>query len=161
LQEVSPDLLRRSRILKKLADLIKNKPILIEYSGLLLDRYRKNPKVTQTLIKRDIRDLTEFYQRYPGIIEQGLLLQAVLPSEIFDKPLKAKIDYLVYTTENANLNIETIDVYIKEEVYKVLKEIAEQKDENHIFFAIKKLKDKILENIYDGINKNKIKIGSF
>jgi hypothetical protein len=72
LQEVSPEKIRRTRILKRLEDLIKHKPVLIEYSGLLLDRFRRNPKVTQTLIKKNIRDLTEFYQRYPGIIEHGL-----------------------------------------------------------------------------------------
>jgi hypothetical protein len=97
IQEVSPERIRRARILKKLADLIKNKPILIEYSGLLLDRFRRNPKVKQSLIKKNIRDLTEFYQRYPDIIEEGLLPQAVLPSELFDKPLKARLDYEVYS----------------------------------------------------------------
>jgi hypothetical protein len=90
LQEVSPEKIRRARILKKLADLIKNKPVLKEYSALILDRFRKNRRSMKSLIKKNIRDLTEFYQRYPRDIEEGLLPQAVLPSELFDKPLRAK-----------------------------------------------------------------------
>jgi hypothetical protein len=90
LQEVSQERIRRARILKKLADLIKNKPALREYNALMTDRFRKNPRSMESLIKKNIRDLTEFYQRYPRNIEEGLLPQAVLPSELFDKPLRAK-----------------------------------------------------------------------
>jgi hypothetical protein len=89
---------------------------------LLLDRFRRNPKVLQSLIKKNIRDLTVFYQRYPSIIEEGLLPQAVLPSELFDKPLKAKVDYKIYSKETSNLDIKTYEVSVSEDTYKIIKE---------------------------------------
>jgi hypothetical protein len=54
LQEVSPERIRRARILKKLADLIKNKPALIEYNALMMDRFRKYPRSRDSLIKKNI-----------------------------------------------------------------------------------------------------------
>jgi hypothetical protein len=70
-----------------------------EYKKLLLEKFMNNEKLTNRRFNRNIRDLTQFYQRLPSELEQELQLWPILPSYLYDKPIPARLDLKLYFQE--------------------------------------------------------------
>jgi hypothetical protein len=63
---------------------------------LLLRKFRGNEKLANQKFLRNIKDITQFFQRYPDIIEQELIYHPILPSYLHDKPIPARLDAEFY-----------------------------------------------------------------
>jgi hypothetical protein len=77
----------------------KHKDLLEEYKNLLLNKFRNNTKLANKRYIANIKDMTKFFQRLPRKIEQELLLDPILPSELSDRPISALLDKGLYLKE--------------------------------------------------------------
>jgi hypothetical protein len=77
----------------------KHKDLLDEYKLLFLTKLRNNPELANKRYMANIKDMTRFFQRLPRKVEQELLLNPVLPSELSDRPIPALLDKGLYFKE--------------------------------------------------------------
>jgi hypothetical protein len=87
----------RKQLLEKRID--RYRDVVNEYKQLLLRKLGGNPKLAMQKFMRNIKDITQFFQRLPTKVEEHLIRSPVLPSDFLDKPVSASLDKAIFFKE--------------------------------------------------------------
>jgi hypothetical protein len=124
--KITPDKLMQLVIPEKLKKLRK---VVKEYKSLLLDRLRNDKRLADKKFIKNVRDLTQFYQRLPSKLEEQLQLIPILPTYIGAEPLPARLDLELFAREiSSRTNHIQYYVNISERSFELFKEESESKD---------------------------------
>ncbi|MCS7318133.1 MAG: hypothetical protein NZZ41_07520, partial [Candidatus Dojkabacteria bacterium] len=137
----------------------KLKNLVNEYKNLMINRFKNNPKYGETKFIRNIKDLTQFYRRLPRKFEENFLNENILPSQILDKPIPAKLDFGIFEKEiSKKLKHNRLSLKLD---FEKIHEISIIKEENFIDICLNHTLKRLTEFLIVKVETGEFPLGFF